>query len=102
MLSFYVSITMKTPIGNEDTSEKASIETTILAELCIPERVGALVLASSKAPEVKNTGVWSCQLARGQAFYSLIWPGNGAELRGGRRGRWAGSPLAWEALLPVP
>lgn len=51
----------------------------------------------AKAPSVKNTGCVVCQLARGQAFYSLIWPGNGAQLRGGSSGPWAGSPLAGAA-----
>lgn len=30
--------------------------------------------------------MWSCQLAQGQAFYSSVWPGNGAQCRGGAWG----------------
>lgn len=47
--------------------------------LLFPERFGAAVLASSSSPlKLKIPAVWSCQLAQGQGFYSLVWPGNGA------------------------
>lgn len=47
--------------------------------LLFPEHFGAMVLASSSSPlKLKIPGVWSCQLAQGQGFYSLVWPGNGA------------------------
>lgn len=45
--------------------------------------------------------MWSCQLARGQAFYILVWPGNGAQYRGGGGWLlWLGRRECGEALLP--
>lgn len=60
---------------------------------------GGLIL---RPPQVKNTGcVWSCQLAQGQAFYILVWPGNGAQYRGGGVWLlWLGRRECGEALLP--
>lgn len=47
----------------------------------------ALVLARLSGPlKLKIPSVWSCQLAGGQAFYSLVWPGNGAEHRAVQEG----------------
>lgn len=45
--------------------------------------------------------MWSCQLAGGQAFYILVWPGNGAQYRGGAGWLlWLVRQECGEALLP--